>query len=416
MTDSRPLLEVTDLVKHYAVRGGVLRRRVGTVHAVDGVSFSVGKGETLGLVGESGCGKSTVARSVLRLVEPSSGAIKLNGIDITGLSKAEMRPHRRSMQIVFQDPFASLNPRMTAGDIVGEPLSVHGLATGRAQQERVAELFAQVGLRADQMKNYPHQFSGGQRQRICIARALSLGPSLIVCDEPVSALDVSIQAQIVNLLQDLQEKKRLSYLFIAHDLAVVRHIATRVAVMYLGKIVEAAGKRELFARPRHPYTRALLSAIPVPEPGLRRTRIILEGDVPSPIDPPSGCRFRTRCPYAQPKCAAEEPPLLDGVACHYWNEIPATASDGGLMQVAPDFLDHDCPVCLRPLKKPHKCKKLFGLKVCNSCRNGFANRRQFAYIIDNITYFIVVSIISLFAPLARSRSVSRPPVTSTTGW
>jgi oligopeptide transport system ATP-binding protein len=262
MTDQRPLLEVTDLVKHYAVRGGVLRRRVGTVHAVDGVSFSVGKGETLGLVGESGCGKSTVARSVLRLVEPSSGAIKLNGTDIIGLSKAEMRPHRRSMQIVFQDPFASLNPRMTAGDIVGEPLSVHGLATGRAQQQRVAELFAQVGLRADQMKNYPHQFSGGQRQRICIARALSLGPSLIVCDEPVSALDVSVQAQVLNLLQDLQDQYGMSYIFISHDLAVVKYMADQVMVMNEGEVVELAGSDEIYLHPKHPYTKKLLSSIP----------------------------------------------------------------------------------------------------------------------------------------------------------
>src|SRR3984885_14084003 len=242
MTDVSPLLEVTDLVKHYAVRGGVLRRRIGTVHAVDGVSFSLATGETLGLVGESGCGKSTVARSVLRLIEPSSGAIRVDGTDITRLGKTALRPHRRSMQIVFQDPFASLNPRMTAGDIVGEPLEVHGLATGQQKRDRVGELFEQVGLRPDQMKNYPHQFSGGQRQRICIARALSLGPKLIVCDEPVSALDVSIQAQVINLLIDLQRKHDFSYLFIAHDLAVVAHISHRVAVMYLGRIVEIAEK------------------------------------------------------------------------------------------------------------------------------------------------------------------------------
>jgi peptide/nickel transport system ATP-binding protein/oligopeptide transport system ATP-binding protein len=311
MTDARVLLEVLDLMKHYPVRSGILRRKVGTVHAVDGVSFAVGVGETLGLVGESGCGKSTVARSILRLVEPTGGSIRLNGLDITHLGKAELRPHRRSMQIVFQDPFASLNPRMTAGDIVGEPLSVHGMATGNKKRERIAELFEQVGLRPDQMQNYPHQFSGGQRQRICIARALSLGPSLIVCDEPVSALDVSIQAQVINLLIDLQRKHDFSYLFIAHDLAVVAHISHRVAVMYLGRIVEIAEKSELFANPRHPYSQALLASVPVADPRAKRLKPMIDGDVPSPINPPSGCAFHTRCRYAMERCKAETPKLVD---------------------------------------------------------------------------------------------------------
>ena len=325
MSEARPLLEVTDLVKHYPVRGGVLRRRIGTVHAVDGVSFSVGAGETLGLVGESGCGKSTVARSVLRLVEPSSGAIRLNGEEITHLSKTELRPHRRSMQIVFQDPFASLNPRMTAGNIVGEPLSVHGLASGQKNQERVAELFRQVGLRPDQMRNFPHQFSGGQRQRICIARALSLGPSLIVCDEPVSALDVSIQAQVINLLIDLQRQHDFSYLFIAHDLAVVAHISHRVAVMYLGRIVEIADKRELFANPRHPYTQALLASVPVADPKVKRLTPLIDGDVPSPINPPSGCAFHTRCRYVMDRCKIERPALKDASAEH---QVACWLNDG----------------------------------------------------------------------------------------
>ncbi len=316
MTDARPLLEVTDLVKHYAVRGGILRRQVGTVHAVDGVSFSLGAGETLGLVGESGCGKSTVARTVLRLVEPTSGSIKLNGTEITPLSKSEMRPVRRSMQIVFQDPFASLNPRMTAGDIVGEPLSVHGLASGDAKKARVAELFRQVGLRPDQMQNYPHQFSGGQRQRICIARALALGPSLIVCDEPVSALDVSIQAQVINLLIDLQRKNGFSYLFIAHDLAVVAHISHRVAVMYLGRIVEIADKTELFANPRHPYTQALLASVPVANPFAKKLAPLVDGDVPSPVNPPPGCAFHTRCRFAIGRCRTERPALVDAGGGH----------------------------------------------------------------------------------------------------
>jgi oligopeptide transport system ATP-binding protein len=315
-----PLLEVSDLLKHYPVRKGVLRRKVGTVHAVDGVSFSLGKGETLGLVGESGCGKSTVARTILRLVEPTAGSIRVNGRDITHLGKRELRPVRRSMQIVFQDPFASLNPRMTAGDIVGEPLSVHGIAEGNKKRERVAELFEQVGLRPDQTHNYPHQFSGGQRQRICIARALSLEPSLIVCDEPVSALDVSIQAQVINLLIDLQRKHGLSYLFIAHDLAVVAHISHRVAVMYLGRIVEIANKSELFVNPRHPYTQALLASVPVANPKAKRLTPLIEGDVPSPINPPSGCAFHTRCRYAMDRCRSETPRLVaagDGhqVAC-----------------------------------------------------------------------------------------------------
>jgi peptide/nickel transport system ATP-binding protein/oligopeptide transport system ATP-binding protein len=316
MTDSPPLLEVTDLTKHYPVRSSVLRRSVGKVYAVDGVSLTLGVGETLGLVGESGCGKSTVARSIMRIVQPTSGSIKLNGNDIARLGKSEMRPYRRSMQIIFQDPFASLNSRMRAGDIVAEPLAVHGLASGRAKDERVAELFEQVGLRSDQMRNYPHQFSGGQRQRICIARALALGPSLLVCDEPVSALDVSIQAQVINLLIDLQRAKGLSYLFIAHDLAVVAHISHRIAVMYLGRIVEIADKAELFANPRHPYTQALLAAVPVANPKKRNTTPLIEGDVPSPINPPSGCAFHTRCRYVMDRCKIETPRLQETGARH----------------------------------------------------------------------------------------------------
>jgi len=334
MTDASALLEVSDLVKQYPVRSGILRRSVGTVHAVDGVSFSLGVGETLGLVGESGCGKSTVARSILRLVEPTSGTIRINGQDITHLRKAELRPHRRSMQIIFQDPFASLNPRMTAGDIVGEPLSVHGLAAGNEKRARVAELFDQVGLRPDQMQNYPHQFSGGQRQRICIARALALGPRLIVCDEPVSALDVSIQAQVINLLIDLQSKHGFSYLFIAHDLAVVAHISHRVAVMYLGRIVEIADKTELFANPKHPYTQALLASVPVADPRVKRLTALIDGDVPSPINPPSGCAFHTRCPHVMDRCRVEAPRLVEigtrhQAAC-FLNETTATPAKAAL--------------------------------------------------------------------------------------
>jgi peptide/nickel transport system ATP-binding protein/oligopeptide transport system ATP-binding protein len=325
MSGTSQLLEVTDLVKHYPVRAGVLRRAVGTVHAVDGVSFALDKGETLGLVGESGCGKSTVARSVLRLVEPTSGQIRIDGTDITHLSKSELRPVRRTMQIVFQDPFASLNPRMTAGDIVGEPLAVHGLAGGDELRQRVASLFAQVGLRPDQMRNYPHQFSGGQRQRICIARALALQPRLIVCDEPVSALDVSIQAQVINLLIDLQREHGFSYLFIAHDLAVVAHISHRVAVMYLGRIVEIADKAELFGNPRHPYTQALLASVPLADPRKKRLQPLVDGDVPSPVNPPSGCAFHTRCRYAMPQCKVERPALRDAGPRH---QVACLLNDG----------------------------------------------------------------------------------------
>jgi oligopeptide/dipeptide ABC transporter ATP-binding protein len=311
-----PVLEVSDLRKHFPVRKGLLRRTVGQVLAVDGISFAIGAGETLGLVGESGCGKSTVARSVLRLIEPTSGTIRLNGAEITGLDKAAMRPHRREMQIIFQDPFSSLNPRMSAGDIVAEPLRVHGLLQGRDGAERVAALFEQVGLRRTQMRNYPHEFSGGQRQRVCIARALALGPRLIVADEPVSALDVSIQAQVINLMVDLQRAQRLAYLFVAHDLAVVAHISHRIAVMYLGKIVELADKRTLFRNPLHPYTEALLSAVPVANPAVKRAKRLLPGDVPSPLKPPPGCAFHPRCAYAVARCRAEAPALREVAPGH----------------------------------------------------------------------------------------------------
>ena len=316
-----PVLEVTGLKKHFPVKKGILGHTVGQVLAVDDVSISIGEGETLGLVGESGCGKSTVARAVLRLVEPTAGSIRLCGTDITHLGKAELRPHRREMQIVFQDPFASLDPRMSAGDIVGEPLMAHGIAKGQERAERVAALFQQVGLQPVQMRGFPHEFSGGQRQRICIARALALSPKLIVCDEPVSGLDVSIQAQVINLMVDLQQEKRLSYLFIAHDLAVVEHISHRIAVMYLGRIVEYADKETLFRRPLHPYTEALLAAVPIPDPKIRRQKRVLQGDVPSPVNPPSGCVFHTRCPYVMARCKEEAPRLTEIapgnlVACH----------------------------------------------------------------------------------------------------
>jgi oligopeptide/dipeptide ABC transporter ATP-binding protein len=316
-----PVLDVRDLKKHFPIHQGLLQREAGRVYAVDGVSFSIADGETLGLVGESGCGKSTVGRTILRLIEPTAGTIRLNGHDITQLDKAELRPYRRQMQIIFQDPFSSLDPRMSAGDIVAEPLLVHGIARGTALKNKVAELFERVGLRKAQMKNYPHQFSGGQRQRIGIARALALQPKLIIGDEPVSALDVSIQAQVLNLMMDLQRDLRLTYLFISHNLAVVAHISHRIAVMYLGRIVEYADKRTLFAQPLHPYTESLLMAVPVPDPGVKRTRRVLQGDVPSPANPPSGCHFHTRCPYAIERCKVETPLLREvnpghSVACH----------------------------------------------------------------------------------------------------
>jgi oligopeptide/dipeptide ABC transporter ATP-binding protein len=328
-----PLLRAERLVKHFRAGDGWLSRGQAVVHAVDDVSFELAAGETLALVGESGCGKSTTGRLVLRLIEPTSGGVWFEGRDLLALDDRALREQRRALQIIFQDPYASLNPRMTVGQMLEEPLMLHGVDAAR-RRERVAEVLRLVGLAPQHAQRYPHEFSGGQRQRIGIARAIAVEPRLIVCDEPVSALDVSIQAQVVNLLRELQDRLRLSYLFIAHDLAVVKHIADRVAVMYLGRIVEVAGKRELFARPRHPYTQALLSAIPVPEPRVARNRIVLQGDVPSPIDPPSGCHFRTRCPYAQELCAREVPPLGDtaqsdegcavspsAVACHFWREI-----------------------------------------------------------------------------------------------
>jgi oligopeptide/dipeptide ABC transporter ATP-binding protein len=317
----RNILEVEDLKTYFPVRKGLLRRTVGQVHAVDGVSFVIGAGETLGLVGESGCGKTTVGRSVLRLIEPTAGVIRLGGRDITRLGRAELRPFRREMQIIFQDPFSSLNPRMRAGDIVGEPLKVHGAVPGAERRNRVAALFARVGLSEAQMDNYPHQFSGGQRQRIGVARALALNPKLIVGDEPVSALDVSIQAQVINLLTDLQRELGLAYLFISHNLAVVEHISHRIAVMYLGRIVEHTDRETLFRKPLHPYTEALLAAVPVPDPAARRAKRVLQGDVPSPLHPPAGCHFHTRCPYAEARCRSETPRLREiepghHVACH----------------------------------------------------------------------------------------------------
>jgi peptide/nickel transport system ATP-binding protein/oligopeptide transport system ATP-binding protein len=313
-----PLLEVHDLKKHFPIHKGVFSRVSGHVYAVDGVSFHIERGETLGLVGESGCGKSTVGRTLLKLLEPTEGKILVNGQDITALDAAQMLPYRRQMQMIYQDPYASLNPRMSAGDIVGEPLIIHQAAAPKERRERVAQLFDRVGLRPELVNSFPHEFSGGQRQRIGIARALALNPELIVGDEPVSALDVSIQAQIINLLMDLQDELKLSYLFVAHDLAVVEHISDRVAVMYLGRIVETTDKTTLFDTPLHPYTEALLSAVPIPKYGARnRKRVILTGDVPSPINPPPGCHFHARCPYVMARCQHEVPSLREVLPGHW---------------------------------------------------------------------------------------------------
>jgi oligopeptide/dipeptide ABC transporter ATP-binding protein len=337
-----PLVEVRDLVKHFPIKGGVLQRTVAIVQAVDNVSFDIRRGETLGLVGESGCGKTTVGRLLLRLIEPTAGEIRFDGRDITKLSGAALKPYRRRMQIIFQDPFASLDPRTPIGDSIGEGLRVHAIGTPAQRREKVRGIMDKVGLAPYHARRYPHEFSGGQRQRIGIARALVLEPDLLVCDEPVSALDVSIQAQVLNLLKSLQRELGLTYVFVAHNMGVVEHISDRVAVMYLGKIAEVAERREMFANPQHPYTQALMSAIPIPDPELRRQRVILKGDVPSPVNPPSGCRFNPRCQLRAelggPQiCVREEPPLIElgagaaadhRCACHFRG--PGAGRDPGV--------------------------------------------------------------------------------------
>ncbi|MHB2165932.1 ABC transporter ATP-binding protein [Alsobacter sp. R-9] len=313
---AEPLLSVRNLVKEFPVHGGLISRVVAQVKAVQDVSFDIGAGQVLGLVGESGSGKTTVGRSILRLIEPTSGSVLFGGVEVTTLAPEDMRRMRRQMQIVFQDPFASLNPRMTVGEIVGQAIDIHGLAKGREREERIADLLVRVGLAPAHARRYPHEFSGGQRQRIGIARALAVKPSFLVADEPVSALDVSIRAQVVNLLEDLKQEFGLTLLFIAHDLGIVEYISDRVAVMYLGRIMEIASARDLYTNPRHPYTQALLSAVPIPDPTIRRERVILQGDIPSPLNPPSGCVFRTRCPVATKECGEVVPPLTERGAGH----------------------------------------------------------------------------------------------------
>ncbi len=320
-----PLLEVDNLVKHFPIKSGILfDRQVGAVKAVDDVSFKVYEGETLGLVGESGCGKSTLCRTILQLIKPTSGSVRFEGREIVGLKQRELRPLRREMQMIFQDPYASLNPRKRVGEIVGDPIQLNGIASGKGLRSQVQELLERVGLSAEHFNRYPHEFSGGQRQRIGIARALALRPKLIIADEPVSALDVSIQAQIINLLEDLQKEFKLTYIFVAHDLGVVRHVSDRIAVMYLGKMVELGDAAAVYSNPVHPYTLSLLSAVPIPDPRQNRARepIVLEGDLPSPANPPSACRFHTRCPYATEICSQDEPPLVPHsggqlAACHH---------------------------------------------------------------------------------------------------